>query len=84
MTTMKKNKKTIKVSRYTFFIEQNNRKFLYNTLSNALTEVDDELYNYMKTLKTKRINTENLLNDEMIVNLKKNMFLTESTNQRQK
>lgn len=75
---MKKNKKTIKVSRYTFFIEQNNRKFLYNTLSNALTEVDDELYNYMKTLKTKRINTENLLNDEMIVNLKKNMFLTEN------
>ena len=53
MTTMKKNKKTIQVSRYTFFIEQNNRKFLYNTLSNALTEVDDELYNYMKTLKTK-------------------------------
>ena len=74
MTTTRNNKKTIKVSRYTFFIEQNNRKFLYNT----------ELYNYMKTLKTKRINTENLLNDEMIVNLKKNMFLTESTNQRQK
>lgn len=74
MTTTRNNKKTIKVSRYTFFIEQNNRKFLYNT----------ELYNYMKTLKTKCINTENLLNDEMIVNLKKNMFLTESTNQRQK
>ena len=74
MTTTRNDKKTIKVSRYTFFIEQNNRKFLYNT----------ELYNYMKTLKTKRINTENLLNDEMIVNLKKNMFLTESTNQRQK
>ena len=81
---MKKDKQTIKVSRYTFFVEQNNRKFLYNTLSNALNEVDEELYNYMKTLKTKRINTENLLNDEMIVNLKKNMFLTESTNQRQK
>ena len=43
MTTTRNNKKTIKVSRYTFFIEQNNRKFLYNT----------ELYNYMKTLKTK-------------------------------
>lgn len=74
MTTTRNDKQTIQVSRYTFFIEQNNRKFLYNT----------ELYNYMKTLKTKRINTENLLNDEMIVNLKKNMFLTESTNQRQK
>ena len=74
MATTRNDKQTIQVSRYTFFIEQNNRKFLYNT----------ELYNYMKTLKTKRINTENLLNDEMIVNLKKNMFLTESTNQRQK
>ena len=51
MTTTRNDKKTIKVSRYTFFVEQNNRKFLYNTLSNALTEVDDELYNYMKTLK---------------------------------
>lgn len=84
MTTTRNDKQTIQVSRYTFFIEQNNRKFLYNTLSNALTEVDEELFNYMKTLKTKRINTENLLNDEMIVNLKKNMFLTESTNQQQK
>ena len=53
MTTTKNDKQTIQVFRYTFFIEQNNRKFLYNTLSNALTEVDDELYNYMKTLKTK-------------------------------
>lgn len=78
---MIKNNKSITIY---LFVEQNNRKFLYNTLSNALTEVDEELYNYMKTLKTKRINTENLLNDEMIVNLKKNMFLTESTNQRQK
>ena len=53
MTTTRNDKQTIKISRYTFFVEHNNRKFLYNTLSNALTEVDDELYNYMKTLKTK-------------------------------
>lgn len=43
-----KETQTLHVSRYTFFIKHENRFFLYNSLSNALTEVDEELFNHLK------------------------------------
>lgn len=75
---MKKNKKTIKVSRYTFFVEFDNRKFFYNTLSNALNEVDEELFNCLKELKENHIGEEITLDDELVEDLIKNKYLTEN------
>lgn len=76
---MKKNEKqTIKVSRYTFFVEHDNRKFLYNTLSNALNEVDEELFNCLKTLKANHSSEKITLDDDLVNSLLKNMFLTEN------
>ena len=42
----------LKVSRYTFPIEKDNRFYLYNTMSNALLEVDKELYMLLYHHKT--------------------------------
>lgn len=75
---MKKNKQTIKISRYTFFVEHNNRHFLYNSLSNALTEVDEELFNCLKELKENHIGEEITLDDELVEDLIKNKYLTEN------
>lgn len=75
---MKKNKKTIKVSRYTFFLEFDNRKFFYNTLSNALNEVDEELFNCLKALKANHSSEEITLDDDLVNTLLKNKFLTEN------
>ena len=36
------------VSKYTFFIENRGRFYLYSTLSNSLLEVDEELYGYLR------------------------------------
>lgn len=75
---MKKNKKTIKVSRYTFFVEFDNRKFFYNTLSNALNEVDEELFNCLKALKANHSSEGITLDDDLVNTLLKNKFLTEN------
>lgn len=75
---MKKNKKTIKVSRYTFFVEFDNRKFFYNTLSNSLNEVDEELFNCLKALKANHSSEEITLDDDLVNTLLKNKFLTEN------
>ena len=78
MTTMEETKNKIKVSRYTFFIEFDNRKFLYNTLSNALNEVDEELFNCLKALKANHICEEITLDDDLVSTLLKNKFLTKN------
>lgn len=75
---MIKGKHTLNVSRYTFFVEHDNRKFLYNTLSNALTEVDDELYNYLKSAKTNHIDLADSLDNALIESLCDNKHLTEN------
>ena len=75
---MMKDKQTLNVSRYTFFVEHDNRKFLYNTLSNALTEVDDELYNYLKSTKTNHIDLSDSLDNALIESLRDNKHLTEN------
>lgn len=72
------DKQTIKVSRYTFFVEHDNRKFLYNALSNALNEVDEELFNCMKALKVNHTREKITLDDDLVSTLLKNRFLTEN------
>lgn len=38
----------MKISRYTFILDSNERYYLYNSLSNALVEVDHETYSFLK------------------------------------
>ena len=38
----------MKISRYTFILDSNGRYYLYNSLSNALVEVDHETYSFLK------------------------------------
>lgn len=38
----------MKVSRYTFFLDMNDGKYLYNTLSNSLIEVDESVFSLRK------------------------------------
>ena len=59
-------------------MEHNNRHFLYNSLSNALTEVDEELHNCLKELKENHIGEEITLDDELVEDLIKNKYLTEN------
>ena len=76
---MKNNEKqTIKISRYTFFVEYDNRHFLYNSLSNALTEVDEELFNCLKALKENHTSEEKTMDNELVEGLIKNNYLTEN------
>lgn len=75
---MIKDKQILKVSRYTFFVEYDNRKLLYNTLSNALTEVDEELFDYLKAAKTNLIDENNSLERNLVKTLMENKFLTEN------
>lgn len=78
MTTMKETKNKMRVSRYTFFVELDNRRFLYNTLSNALNEVDEELYNCLKELKENHIGEGKNLDNDLEEALLKNKFLTKN------
>lgn len=75
---MKENNRKMKVSRYTFFVEYDNRQFLYNSLSNALTEVDKELYNYLNVIKTNQIDLTDSLDKTLVETLKSNKYLTEN------
>ncbi len=78
MELNKNNKQELHVSRYTFFVEYNNRNFLYNTLSNALTEVDGELYGYLKELKEKQAKLNKETDDDIMKILLTNRFVTEN------
>ena len=75
---MNETKNKMRVSRYTFFVELDNRRFLYNTLSNALNEVDEELYNCLKELKENHIGEGKKLDNDLEEALLKNKFLTEN------
>lgn len=68
----------MKVSRYTFFVKYGNRNFLYNTLSNALTEVDEELFNYLKKLKMSHDDLGKSINNDLIETLKSGKYITEN------
>lgn len=67
----------VTTSRYTFFVNSNDKFYLYNSLSNALIEVDNELYVLLEKLKknhsffTPSIDTESLF-----IDLKKDYFVT--------
>lgn len=68
----------LKVSRYTFPIEKDNRFYIYNTMSNALLEVDKELYMLLYHHKTNndyfKYNTE----DDVILSLMDAKYITEN------
>jgi uncharacterized protein len=73
-----KNNTKLKVSRYTFPIEKDNRFYLYNTMSNSLLEVDKELYMLLYHHKTNndyfKYNTE----DDVILSLMDAKYITEN------
>ncbi len=70
----------MKISKYTFFIEEHGNSCLYNTLSNSLITVDKPLYDKLKHLVNVKQFDDNALNEdkENIVLLKKGKFLTEN------
>ena len=78
MKLNKNNKQELYVSRYTFFVEHDGRYFLYNTLSNALTEIDGELCGYLKEIKGKQVKLNKEMDDDIMKILLTNRFITEN------
>lgn len=74
---MKTNDK-IKVSRYTFTIKDRNQFYLYNTLSNALIEVDEALFNFINHRKGLNDDIGHRLDDKMLSSLMESKFITEN------
>ena len=67
----------ITTSRYTFFVKFNDKFYLYNSLSNALIEVDEELYILLENLKNKHIYyTPSTETESLFFDLKKDCFVT--------
>ncbi|WP_373135363.1 radical SAM protein [Phocaeicola plebeius] len=62
----------MKISKYTiFFQKENNEYYIYNTLSNALIEIDGDLYIYLKNIKNTNSEINNKDVDEDILELLK-------------
>ena len=68
----------LKISRYTFVFSDKGRHYLYNTMSNALLEVDEELAALIKDVKSKNMQLPQDLDETLIHQLKKNLFITEN------
>lgn len=68
--------KEFKVSRYTFLINHNEKYYLYNTLSNALLEIDAELYSFLDNCKKNNQKINSL--EDIVSLLKKDRFITEN------
>ena len=67
------------VSHYTFFIANNNRFFLYNTLSNALIEIENDLFVILRAAKDKgEILEEQLPGKDVFETLCAKRFICES------
>lgn len=73
-----KNNTKLKVSRYTFPIEKDNRFYLYNTMSNALLEVDKELYLLLCHHKTNNDYFKYTAEDDIILSLMDAKYITEN------
>lgn len=67
------------VSKYTFFIENRGRFYLYSTLSNSLLEVDEELYGYLRDsfLNRTEIPMDDIGGDSVGI-LRKRDFITDN------
>ena len=68
----------LKISRYTFVFSTNHRHYLYNTMSNALMEVDEELANFLRHCKEDITCKFEIPDAELVEMLKKNGFITEN------
>lgn len=68
----------LKVSKYTFLIEKDNNFYLYNSISNALLEVDEELYERLHHLKEKNEDIGNSINETITKSLLESKFITEN------
>ncbi len=68
----------LKISLYTFVFSDKGRHYLYNTMSNALMEVDEELADFVRQKKKKDACISDTLDAELTDDLKKNMFITEN------
>lgn len=64
----------LKSSRYNFFFDHNGKKFVYNTLSTALVELDETVFYYLKKNELDKVNAE------YIVSMKNNRIVTELNN----
>lgn len=75
---MKENTQLI-VSIYTFPLSHNGQTYLYNTLSNSLLEVDNELYDYIAKHKNESTPLDSTIDEEIVAKLKENLFVTENS-----
>jgi len=73
-----RNDTFLKVSKYTFSICEQGRWYLYNTISNALLEIDEELYTFIKKCKEINQPVETLLEQDLLAQLKESRFITEN------
>lgn len=62
----------MKLSKYIIFHEEGKRKYIYHQISNALLDVDDELYTALLSGETE------MLPDNVVLSLKRNGFLVEN------
>ncbi len=70
----------VKISKYTFLFDmENNEFFIYNTLSNALVEIDKETYEYLQSVKKNRESIDRKkIDTELFDVLIKKLFLSEN------
>ena len=67
----------ITTSRYTFFVNSHDKFYLYNSLSNALIEVDNELYVLLEKLKKNHsFYTPSIDTESLFIDLRKDYFVT--------
>lgn len=69
----------MKKSKYTFVFTYKDKYYTYNTLSNALLEIDKEIYNTLFSLSdNKNILSKNVFEAEIIDDLYRNNIITDS------
>lgn len=70
----------MKISKYTFLFEVCNKYYIYNTLSNALIEVEEGVYEILQTCKKNNsyVNKEELDDEELYCVLSEKRILTEN------
>lgn len=68
----------LKISRYTFVFSDNSRHYLYNAMSNALMEVDEELASFMRHSKVSDVYKIETLDAALVETLKKNGYITKN------
>lgn len=69
----------MKISRYTFFISQDDRFYIYNTLSNSLLEVDNIIFHHLIECKNKVCDIDcSNIDQDIFQELHKRLFITDN------